>query len=271
MVFTSMKITLLPLIAAIGFSLLSNSASSADAAKPLRVLLVTGGCCHDYKTQKDILKAGLEKRANIEVVQLHTDDSSTKASFPEFQKPDWAKGYDVVIHDECSADVKELPYVENVLLAHRNGTPAVNLHCAMHSYRTGTPIWFEFIGVHSTGHGPQLPIAITYEKKNHPIIKGLTDWTTGKEELYNNVKIFDGTTVLARGKQGEGDKEGQNNAAIAWVSEYGPQKTRVFSTTLAHNNETVGDHRYLDLVIRGTLWAAGKLTDEGKPAEGYAK
>ena len=34
---------------------------------PLKVLLITGGCCHDYVHQKDILKAGLEQRANISV------------------------------------------------------------------------------------------------------------------------------------------------------------------------------------------------------------
>src|SRR5436190_178821 len=28
---------------------------SASTVKPLKVLLVTGGCCHDYKHQKDIL------------------------------------------------------------------------------------------------------------------------------------------------------------------------------------------------------------------------
>ena len=36
----------------------------AAAPKPLRVLLLTGGCCHDYAAQKDILQKGLEARAN---------------------------------------------------------------------------------------------------------------------------------------------------------------------------------------------------------------
>ena len=266
-----MKHLLLPLLAAVCLPLFSQPTSAADASKPLRVMLITGGCCHDYAKQKDILKAGIEKRANIEVVQVHTADSSTKARFPELEKPDWAQGYDVIVHDECSADVKDMPYVENILAAHKNGTPAVNLHCAMHSYRTGTPIWFEFIGLQSTGHGPQLPIEITYEQSGHPIIKGLENWTTLKEELYNNVKVFDGTVVLARGSQGEAGKAADNGAVIAWTTEYGPKKTRTFSTTLAHNNDTVADDRYLDLVTRGILWAAGKLGDDGKPAEGYGK
>ena len=54
------------------------SSRSAANAKPLRVLLITGGCCHEYSKQKDVLKEGLEQRANFQVTQIHTDDKSTK-------------------------------------------------------------------------------------------------------------------------------------------------------------------------------------------------
>jgi type 1 glutamine amidotransferase len=265
-----MKLRLLPLLLAIA-SLAAPKTFSADATKPLKVLLITGGCCHDYTKQKDILKAGIEKRANIEVVQLHSADSGTKVRYTELESPTWAQGYDAIIHDECSADVKDVPYVENILAAHKAGVPGVNLHCAMHSYRTGTPIWFEYLGLQSSGHGPQLPIQINFVKKDHPITTGLEDWTTVKEELYNNLKVWEGAAPLARGKQGAGDKPGENDALLAWTNEYGPKKTRIFSTTLAHNNETVGDDRYLELVTRGILWSCGKLRDDGKPAAGYGK
>src|SRR4051812_46423222 len=39
--------------------------ASAAAPAAIRVLLITGGCCHDYAAQKDILKKGLEARANL--------------------------------------------------------------------------------------------------------------------------------------------------------------------------------------------------------------
>ncbi len=48
------------------------SVASLSAAQPIRALLITGGCCHDYAHQKDILKQGLEQRANIVVDQVHT-------------------------------------------------------------------------------------------------------------------------------------------------------------------------------------------------------
>ena len=93
-------------VALLGGALGWNSASAADV-KPLRVLLITGGCCHDYARQKDILKEGLEKRANVVVTQVHTDDGSTKPPLAILGHPDYAKGYDVIIHDECAADVND--------------------------------------------------------------------------------------------------------------------------------------------------------------------
>lgn len=244
--------------------------ASLEAAAPakLRALLVLGGCCHDYATQKEILKRGLENRAHLEVDLAHNPDKSTRAVFDEYRKKDWAKGYDVIIHDECSADVKDVPYVENILAAHRAGVPAVNLHCAMHSYRTGTDRWFEYLGLHSTGHGPQEPIAVTYVAKDHPVTAPLRDWTTIREELYNNVRVFDSATPLARGAQVVKNKDGSirtNDFVVAWANLH--HGTRIFSTTLGHNNETVADPRYLDLVTRGLLWACGKLNaDYLKPA-----
>ena len=252
------------------------------ASKPLRALLLLGGCCHDYANQKQILKKGLEARANVQVDVIHSTDSSTHPPLPIYGKPDYAQGYDVVIHDECAADINDAAVVTGVLQPHRDGTPGVNLHCAMHSYRTGNPnqpvtpgtphgYWFEYLGLQSSGHGPQLPIAIQFLPRSGAITTGLTNWTTLNEELYNNVKVWDTAKPLAQGSQGAGDKPGQNNAVVAWTHEYGPKKARVFSTTIGHNNSTVEDSRYLDLVTRGLLWSCGKLGEDGKPVAGYGK
>ena len=255
----------------------------AADAKPLRVLLVTGGCCHDYEKQHLILAEGLSARANVEVTFAHNPDKTTKATFDVYKDKDWAKPFDVVIHDECSADVTDPEYVGNIIAAHRNGTPAVNLHCAMHCYRWGNfrePVpagadnshWYEMLGLQSTGHGPQEPIAITFVDKASPITSGMADWTTVKEELYNNIQILT-AHPLAKGRQTVTDKKSGETkdveTVVAWTNEFGSNKTRIFSTTIGHNNDTVGDARYLDLVTRGLLWATGKLGDDGKPVDGY--
>ncbi|MES2475626.1 MAG: ThuA domain-containing protein [Verrucomicrobiota bacterium] len=232
---------------------------------PIRALLVCGGCCHDYEKQAAILRDGIQAMANIQVDVVRSEDKGTSPWFPMYEKADWAKGYDVVIHDECAADITDENYIGNIVNAHKAGLPAVNLHCAMHGYRTGSDLWFEFLGLQSSSHGPQLPIAIDFKGAEHPITKGMADWTTVNEELYNNVKIFDEAKPLALGNQTQ--KDGRTDTAvIAWTHDY--HGTRVFGTTLGHNNDTVGDKRYLELVVRGLLWSCGKL--DAKYLEPYA-
>jgi len=268
------KTTLL-LTASLALILVTRPGSAADDPKPLKVLLVTGGCCHDYAKQKDILKKGIEARANAAVDIIFVADGSTHPALPIYGHPDYAKGYDVVIHDECAADVNDPAVVEGVLKPHRDGIPGVNLHCGMHCYRIGNPndpvtpgtphgFWFEYLGLQSSGHAAQLPIAISFIDPGSPITKGLTDWTTIKEELYNNIKVFDSAHALARGKQEKSD------FVVVWTNLY-QGKTRVFSTTIGHNNQTVEDPQYLDLVTRGLLWACAKLGEDGKPLPGYGK
>jgi type 1 glutamine amidotransferase len=248
-------------IVALASSLYSVNGFAQDAAKPkaLKALLITGGCCHEYGKQKDLLKKGIESRAMVEVSHVHSTDTSTKARFPIYEDPNWAKGYDVIIHDECTSDVIEQQYVDNILNAHKNGLPAVNLHCAMHSYRLpGKDDWFQFVGIQSAAHGPQKPIEISFIDREHPVTKPLENWTTVNEELYNNLKLFPTAKPLARGRQDIGSRV--DDYVVIWTNEYG--KGRVFSTTLGHNTETVGDSRYLDMVSRGTLWACDKLKPE---------
>jgi hypothetical protein len=255
------------------------SALHAQDAKPLKVLLITGGCCHDYAKQKDILKKGIEERIHAEVTHVYSADKGTKPPLEIFGNADYGKGYDVIIHDECAADIKDPKVVEGVLAPHRDGIPGINLHCAMHCYRVGNPgkpqtagtpeaMWFDYLGLQSSGHGPQLPITVTVTDEKNPVTSSIVGWVTGREELYNNIQITTGK-ALARGKQGDGDKPGVNDSVVVWTNEYGPKKTRVFSTTIGHNNSTVEDPKYLDLVSRGILWATDKMGADGKPAKGY--
>ncbi len=270
----------LPLVLLIG-SLLP---SQAQDPKPLKILLITGGCCHDYAAQKDILKAGIEKRLHATVDQVHTDDKSTKPPLAIYGNPDYAKGYDLVIHDECAAAISDEAVIAGVLSPHRHGIPGVNLHCAMHCYRignagepavAGTPHgwWFEYLGLQSSGHGPQQPIEITHLDKANPISQGQPNWTTVNEELYNNIQVFDSATPIARGKQSYVAKDGtpkESDYVVAWTNLY-QNKTRVFSTTIGHNNTTVQDDRYLDLVTRGIVWTTKSPATQAKQAPEAAK
>jgi trehalose utilization protein len=260
-----------PLCVALATLCLSAVARAADEpAKPLRALLVLGGCCHDYAHQKDILTKGIGERARVEFVVAYDPSTTTTHLNPVYENPDWASGFDVVIHDECTSDVKDLAMIDRILAPHRHGLPGVVLHCGMHCYRSeGWPKaiipWFEFTGLQTTRHDAQEPIAITFLPGDSPITHGLANWTTIHEELYNNYagKLLDTATPLARGKQTVRDRRQRkitSDNVVVWTNNY--HGTKVFATTLGHNNETVSDPRYLDLVTRGLLWSCGKLNPQ---------
>lgn len=236
--------------------LVMTGGGSAAEAVPIRALLIAGGCCHDYAKQHEILVKGIQGRALVRVDVVWTDDKSTNPPLPIYERADWAKGYDVILHDECAASMRDGAVLTRILQAHKE-VPSVHLHCAMHSFRTGDNRWFKHLGLQSNSHGPQEPIAITFVDKAHPITQTLEDWTTIKEELYNNVNVFD-AHPLAMGRQ---MVKGQAvDAIVAWTNE--KAGARSFSTTLGHNSETVADARYLELVTRGLLWACDKLKPE---------
>lgn len=246
--FQRIALTCLGLLACFG------SLSAIGKEKPIRALLVAGGCCHEYTKQKKLLTEGISARANVVWSVVHEGDGTTDHRMSIYNDPDWAKNYDVIVHDECFSDVKDAEFVRNILKPHREGLPAVNLHCAMHSYRVSFDDfkeWFEFTGIDSRAHGPHEPINLFYEAKKHPITEGLTNWSTGNEELYNALEVWKGVTPLLHGQQGSASN------VVAWVNDY--RGTRVFSTTVGHNSATVGDARYLDLVTRGLLWSVNKL------------
>jgi type 1 glutamine amidotransferase len=258
---------------AISAAILSSGSQSAPAqetaVKPLKALLVLGGCCHDYKTQQELLSKGLSARARVELTIAYDPDTTNTHLNPVYERSDWATGFDVIIHDECSSQVKDPAIIDRILEPHRRGLPAVVLHCGMHTYRSegwpqSTP-WFDFTGLVSTGHGPQAPIRVEYLKTDSPITRGFENWTTINEELYNNAagKLHDTASALARGQQTTKNKKGEessNDYVVVWTNNY--RGAKVFATTLGHNNGTVEDARYLDLVTRGLLWSCDKLNDK---------
>ncbi|MEP6757446.1 MAG: ThuA domain-containing protein [Chthonomonadales bacterium] len=276
------RIDIILAVGAMGLVCLANGSRTTvnpvKQAKPIRALLVLGGCCHDYEKQKDIITKGLSERANITFTVAYDPDKGTKHLNPIYEKADWAKDFDVVIHDECTSDVKDLESINKILEPHKNGLPAVLLHCGEHSYRSETfpktTPWFEFTGLASTGHGPQVPISLTFTDQKHRITKDVKDWTTVNEELYNNIdgKLLDTARALATGKQSYKNAQGEmveTTTVVAWINIYNA-KTRVFCTTIGHNNETVSDPRYLDMVTKGLLWSTRHLAQDGTPAAGYA-
>jgi putative membrane-bound dehydrogenase-like protein len=224
-----------------------------EANRPINALLVTGGCCHDYDRQKLILTRGISARANVRWTVVHQGGTTTDTPIPLYNDPNWAEGFDIVIHNECFSHVTDLAFVDRILEPHRNGTPAILIHCAMHCYRVGDDRWFEFVGLQSPGHGPHYSYTAKNLKPDHPIMQGFGDsFVAPKGELYHSVKVFDTATPLA---EAERQSDGLPQVCV-WTNDY--HGTRVFGCTMGHYNETMAEPKYLDMMAKAVLWSVGR-------------
>ncbi len=234
-----------------------STAETAEQKKPqpVRALLVTGGCCHDYAYQSRQLVEFSTEKAGVIWTVVNDGGTGTEAQIPLYAKADWAKGYDVVVHNECFANTTDEAYIRRITETHKAGVPAVVIHCAMHTYRAATiDDWRAFLGVTSKRHDHQSNYAVTATKADHPALKGFPEkgWTTPKDELYVIEKLWPTAQALAVSKS---EKDGATHPVI-WVNQYG--KARVFGTTYGHSNETFADPVFLNTVTQGLLWAAGR-------------
>lgn len=246
-------------------SLLALAAMVAPAAAqekkevpPIKALLITGGCCHDYTNQKKILPEGISKRANVEWTVVHQGGTSTESMIPFYENEDWAKGYDIVVHNECFANAADPAWTGRILKPHREGVPAVVIHCTMHCYRDKTDEWFKFLGVTSRGHGANYPFEVVNLEPKDPIMEGFGEtWKTPKGELYIIEKLWPSARPLAHAMS----RDTKKNEVCIWTNLYN-DRTRVFGTTIGHHNEEMQDEVFLNYVTRGLLWACDKLNDD---------
>lgn len=232
-------------------------ATADKEVKPLKVLLVTGGCCHDYDRQKLILGEGISARAKTEFTIVQEGGKSTNHKISIYEKDGWADPYDVVIHNECFSDVKEPAFTERILKPHREGKPAIVIHCAMHCYRDKTDEWFKFIGVTSHKHGGHFPFDVINVKADSPIMRGFgKNWKTPAGELYHIAKTWENCEPLAQAHS----PETKSDHVCIWTNTYG--KGRVFGTTIGHYSTEMQDPVFLNFVSRGLLWSCDKLNDD---------
>ena len=222
---------------------------------PIKALIITGGCCHDYPFQTKAMQlAAKENNVNIEWTVINEGGKGTKAMIKLYEKEDWAAGFDVIIHNECFADTDDQDYIQKITKAHAKGANAVVIHCAMHTYRKAEiDDWREFLGVTSKKHDHQSKYPVKVVASDHPIMKGFpTDYKTPMDELYIIEKTWPNTKVLATSKSEKTNDE----HPVFWTNQYG--KARVFGTTYGHSNDTFSDKTFLLTLVRGITWAAGR-------------
>ncbi|MBM3833062.1 MAG: ThuA domain-containing protein [Verrucomicrobia bacterium] len=247
-----------PLFTAALLILSTSTLLSAEGQKPLRALLITDGCCHNYRLQTQQLTNAVAKLAAVEWTIVMEGGTGTRAQIPLYDNPNWSKGFDVVVHNECFADTRDHTYIRKITEAHKTGTPGVVIHCAMHTYRaTDIDDWREFLGVTSRRHDHLSRYPVKLVAPDHPILQGMpSNWVTPLDELYVIEKLWPNAKVLATSKS---ERDGKEHP-VAWTNQFG--KARVFGTTYGHSDDTFRDPVFLTYVARGVLWAAGRLEQQ---------
>lgn len=241
-------------VAAAVLAAVTLSAQAPQQPPRVRALVISSGAFHDYLHQSRVFVEAVGAAVPVDwTIALQGSPRGTTTRYPIYDNPDWARGFDIVVHNECSADIDDPAFIRRITDAHRAGrVPAMVIHCAMHSYRSAVvDDWREFLGMTSRVHSPQFRIPVKWG--TDPIVSGLqAGWVTPMDELYVIEKVWPGARAVATAV----DYRDQREFPVAWTHDYGG--VRVFGTTLGHGTATWDDPVYQQLLVRGFQWAIGR-------------
>jgi type 1 glutamine amidotransferase len=170
------------------------------------------------------------------------------------------KNYDVIVFTIYAQKLGDLPAQarENLLNYVKGGKGFFVQHLATASF----PKWDEFgklcgrkwvMG--TSGHGPRSVFESKIVDKEHPITKGLSDFTTD-DELYAKLQGNEDIHILIQADSPWSKK----TEPLVFVKSYGPG--RVVHNAYGHDRKALMTPSVQKIIIRGTEWAAtGKVTE----------
>ena len=201
-----------------------------------KVLLLVGGLYHPFEAGAQILKHALEVTGRYEISIREDRDSVLAANLV---------GFDAVLSYVCAGELtpeQETGLVEYV----KGGRPYVGLHGAT-TIRGEHPAYDEMLGGRFVTHPPVMEVSVTIADPDHPITRGLSDFSI-IDELYILDK-FDPTQshVLAMATL-----EGKVHP-VAYVKSYG--KGKVFYLALGHDEQALAHPQFRQMLVQGLAWA----------------
>lgn len=235
----------------ISITRLTSAAEAAPAGA--RVLLITGidypG--HKWRETTPVLVEALTNDARLRVDVLEdpyrldtTDLSPYRAVFLHFMN--WER-------PDPNEQAKE-----NLRGFVERGGGMVMIHFACGAFQD----WPEFRNLagrvydRTNTHDPRGPFAVEVTNTSHSITRGMTSFGVD-DELYICLTGEKPIDVLATARS----KITKRDHPMAFVHSYG--QGRVFQTPLGHDVKALRSGRTLELIRRGTTWAAG-MEDESR-------
>ena len=228
------------------FAYLGSDLAPKTAGKPaakLKVLLISGA--FEYKSDASL--EGFQKylEANYDV--------ECKRAFAKAEKDKDFPGLEQLAACDVAIFFTRRLQIEGDSLAHvkkyvESKKPIVGIRTASHGFQN----WLEMDKLilggdykNHFGQNVECEVKLEAKAKDHPVLKGVTEFKT-KGGLYKNPNVADDVTVLLRGSI---PKESQ---PIAWVRE--KDGRRVFYTSLGTTDD-FKDPNFIRLVVNGMAWA----------------
>jgi hypothetical protein len=112
-------------------------------------------------------------------------------------------------------------------------------------------LWTRVTGLADRGFGwyPEQQVAVHVADADHPITRGLADWTL-TDETYTMVEPADGSRVLLS------TEHPHSLSSLGWVREYG--RAPVFCLALGHDALAWDDATFRTVLSRSLTWLAGR-------------
>jgi len=229
-------------------------ANPAEKPAQIKVLLITGDdvSAHPWReiseTTREILVGSGKFDVKVSEDPLILESATA------------LKNYDVIVFTIYAQKLGDLPAQakENLLNYVKGGKGFFVQHLATASF----PKWEEFgklcgrkwvMG--TSGHGPRSDFTSKIVDKEHPITKGLTDFTTN-DELYAKLQGNEEIHVLVTADSDWSKK----TEPLIFVKSYG--QGRVVHNAYGHDGKALKTPSVQKIIIRGTEWAAtGKVTE----------
>jgi type 1 glutamine amidotransferase len=263
-----MSTFLLTALTAAALASLSFAAQAPVSEPPIKTLLVTGFNNHNWQYTSRVHKDTLEGCGRF-VVDITDDPKSTLADAATLSQ------YQLVVLDYNDSQAKTPQRwgeaaEANFVKAVRGGAGVVAIHAADNAF-VGWKDYEQMMGLMwisgTTGHGKFHPFKVEFTDRDHPISKGLSDFTTD-DELYHKLVNTQKAEfkLLAQAFDAKEINGSGENEPMALVHEFG--KGRVFATPLGHvwggpddPHTSVVNPGFKALLVRGAEWAAtGKVT-----------
>lgn len=247
----SLKVMALVAMVAVVFCMGANPAAKPA---PIKVLLITGDdvSAHPWREISETTREILVDSGKFDV-KVSED--------PLILESETAlKDYDVIVFTIFAQKLGDLPgqAQENLLNYVKGGKGFFVQHLATASF----PKWEEFgklcgrkwvMG--TSGHGPRSDFTSKIVDEEHPITKGLTDFTTN-DELYAKLQGTGEIHVLVTADSDWSKK----TEPLVFVQNYG--KGRVVHNAYGHDRKALMTPSVQKIIARGAEWAAtGKVAE----------